>query len=384
MPAPPDARPHPADRDPAPARQAPAAADASPTSGPAALLIPGALQRDAAHKGQRVALRAAQQPWASLARRARVSSHDVDGAAAQREGAHERWLRARLGLAPEAAVAAAAAWVDGCPDASWRLDPVHLHVGLDHLVLTDPDALHMTTDESHALAEAIRPLLSEESLALDTPLPHRWYLREIEPGRPLALHTHSLWVANGRSVEAYLPQGADARRWRRLVNAVQMTWFAHPVNRAREQRGLPTVNSLWIEGRCPPASPAVASLGRFAALRGTGLRDVVRIEAPGAALLVACHLLHAQDEDEPEASGDAWRALNDGPLSAVARADPPFERGAQLVLTGDAGWRELAVRRSDRWCFWRRQEPAALLHEPEPLPPGSAAASRAAVAGARA
>ena len=62
----------------------------------------------------------------------------------------------------------------------------------------------------------------------------------------------------------------------KLQNEVQMAWFQHPVNEAREARGLPAVNSIWFhaQGTLKPvgkpfarvlsASPAALGLARAA------------------------------------------------------------------------------------------------------------------------
>src|SRR5690606_38661174 len=61
---------------------------------------------------------------------------------------------------------------------------------------------------------------------------------------------------------------------------VQMAWFQHPVNEAREARGLPAVNSIWFhaQGTLKPvgkpfarvlsASPAALGLARAAGIDG--------------------------------------------------------------------------------------------------------------------
>jgi hypothetical protein len=42
--------------------------------------------------------------------------------------------------------------------------------------------------------------------------------------------------------------GEDAGHWRARINDVQMILHASPVNRARERRGEPVINSLWLWG----------------------------------------------------------------------------------------------------------------------------------------
>jgi hypothetical protein len=77
-------------------------------------------------------------------------------------------------------------------------------------------------------------------------------------------------------IEIWLPHeahtGERSRMWMKLQNEVQMAWFQHPVNEAREARGLPAVNSIWFHaqgtlkpvgkpfGRVLSASPAALAL----------------------------------------------------------------------------------------------------------------------------
>jgi hypothetical protein len=62
------------------------------------------------------------------------------------------------------------------------------------------------------------------------------------------IETVPLSQAAGRNVRGLLPKGAEAARWHRVFNEIQMLLFAHPVNEAREARGELPVNSLWLWG----------------------------------------------------------------------------------------------------------------------------------------
>ncbi|MCZ7655242.1 MAG: hypothetical protein M5R42_14705 [Rhodocyclaceae bacterium] len=64
----------------------------------------------------------------------------------------------------------------------------------------------------------------------------------------------------GRTIEPFLPQGDDAREWRRFINEAQVLLHNHPINMAREAEGRPTVNSLWPWG---PASCRLALVPRL-------------------------------------------------------------------------------------------------------------------------
>jgi hypothetical protein len=62
------------------------------------------------------------------------------------------------------------------------------------------------------------------------------------------LLTVPLSLAVGRNIEATQPHGADARRFRAVLNELQMLLHEHPLNLAREARGALPVTSLWLWG----------------------------------------------------------------------------------------------------------------------------------------
>jgi hypothetical protein len=347
-----------------------------------ALLLPAALVERDWIGADRQALAAASPGWAAIARRARVADGAGPDGPPPNDPGHERWLRARLGLGPQASLAACASIADVGAGAAWRIDPVHLHVGRDHLVLTAPGELALDAAESDALAAAIAPLFAEDGFALEAATPSRWYLRARAADRPLRLRTRPASGAIGRSIDAWMPSGEDARRWRRLVNEVQMTWHAHPVNERREAAGRPTVNSLWIDGPCPGEGSGV----RLAAASALALRagPVTEVAVGGAALVVDDRLLDAHLAGDPQAWAGAWAALDADTFGPIARAEDRWSRGACLVLAGDGGWRALDVPPRADWRFWRRGDPLALLADAaDPRGSGGMAAPANAQSGAR-
>jgi hypothetical protein len=265
--------------------------------------------------------------------------------------------------------------------AHWRLDPVNLHIGRDHLVLTDPARLALGADDARALAVAIAGLFQDEGLTLIAAHPLRWYLQETEPSRGLRLKTRSMLAALGRSIDGWQPTGDDARRWRRIVNEVQMSWYRHPVNERRESQGLMPVNSLWIEGPCPAIDPTSESrlmaAARLAARgRRTSHATDERVPTPQALsfkdafitthngpLAVDDTLLEAVLEGDPQRWMDAWRALDASLFTPMASGQSPWDRGARLVLAGDSGWRSLRIGARPDWRFWKRPDPSSWLHE---------------------
>jgi hypothetical protein len=132
-----------------------------------------------------------------------------------------------------------------------RLELVHIHAARDHLVLTNPNILEVTSEESNALYESIKDILSEISSVIYRPntSPGKWF---IEADKLRSLSTVHVEQAEGRNIDAWMPADTDtsgiARQWRKWQNEIQMIWFDHPVNQDRQSQGQLTINSLWISG----------------------------------------------------------------------------------------------------------------------------------------
>ena len=158
---------------------------------------------------------------------------------------HERWL-AGCGTDNSPAVAHALMQAFGLPAAEghwFLLQPVHLHIARDHLVLTDPQALQVSEAESRSLFDAIEPLINDAGHVLAYGDARHWFLRA-DPWSGLRTCTPA--VASGHNVDIWLPKGTGERDWRRLHNEVQMLWHQHAVNDARDAGGLPRINALWL------------------------------------------------------------------------------------------------------------------------------------------
>lgn len=233
----------------------------------------------------------------------------------------------------------------------WHADAVHLEPARDHLVLTPLDT-PPSDDEASALIAAANALAADAGAEF-VRIGHRWFLRT---QRPWHLAAQPLAATVGQPVPAGLPEGHDAKLWSRLLTELQMTWHAHPVNEAREARGEPTVNSVWLHGGGKWASlPRPAYSAVFAddpewrgAAQAAGLAASTGSAAPSDhALIVWSDLL------VPRLLQDwtRWIAL----LRDFDQRLVPLARSSTLdiVLTGDATLRRLRSRPSDRLKFWR-------------------------------
>lgn len=247
------------------------------------------------------------------------------------------------------------------------LDPVRMRFEDRSLVLDDPHALALDSNESTALAAALAPIFA--SLGDIVVLaPHAWNL-QLKAGAP---EFPSLPASIGRSV-APLPVQTAYTPWRKALNEAQMVLHAHEVNRAREAAGRPVVNSLWPwgGGRLPEsvpcrhdqvwsADPVIQGLAQFRRAE-TATLPATYAKGVGRSPLVAFDELAA-----PARLGDAlaWRdALGRlesgwlGPVLAAMRGGHLDE--LSLLAPGERNSVELLVRRSDLWKFWRKQRSPA-------------------------
>lgn len=310
----------------------------------------------------------------------------VAGEDFQRTLPHERWLAHRFGAAPgnaadEAPLAPYMLLADGGDpgEHAWAcVEPVHVQIAHDHLVLVDPAALALGDDEAAALLAVARPLIEELGVRLEAPCPTRWYLsseqfRHLAGAAPLR--------ASGRNIEIWLPHeahtGERSRVWMKLQNEVQMAWFQHPVNEAREARGLPAVNSIWFhaQGVLKPVgrpfarvlsdSPAALGLAR-AGQADTGAPparfDALGVPADGATLVELSTLTAPfieQDWARWHAGLDALERDWFAPaLAALTRGEL---ESLDLTLCGDTSSVTLRTTRGDLRKFWRRRALASLF-----------------------
>lgn len=130
------------------------------------------------------------------------------------------------------------------------LQPVHLHATRDHLILMGQNQIDLTAEESAQLLNAALPFIEEDfqsSILFQNQ--HYWFI----PAGPFSsLASYSIDQAHGRNIDWWMPRDTHeegiAKRWRKLQNEIQMLWHIGPVNEEREQRGMPSINSLWISG----------------------------------------------------------------------------------------------------------------------------------------
>ncbi len=172
---------------------------------------------------------------------------------------------------------------------SWFiLQPVHIHIARDHLVLTDYRRLLLEDHESRTLFDSIQSLFAEHHeppLQLIYGNASYWFVRADAWS---AFRTCTPDAACGHNIDLWQPSGDLARAWRRLHNDIQMLWHHHPLNDERESRAALRVNALWLWGMSSLAEPSLDSDD----LTQTGQRLLAQ-SLVGSRLMGADHPTHA-------------------------------------------------------------------------------------------
>ena len=244
------------------------------------------------------------------------------------------------------------------------LQPVHLHATRDHLILMNQNQIDLTESESSQLLKAALPLLEED---FQGPVlfhdKQYWFI----PAGPFSsLATHSIDQAHGRNIDWWMPRDSHedgiAKRWRKLQNEIQMLWHIDTVNEIREQRGVPSINSIWISGIGkldavqPPTAITEAKkiCGEHPLLKGLAkYRD-----------LPYCHTVQATQTTNPEdlAGTFAWleqpesiwsmlcHALSNKQLDELLLIDFPHGKTRERIITIKDLYKK-------SWAFWKKSAP---------------------------
>lgn len=291
---------------------------------------------------------------------------------------YEQWVGEACGLGEDDPLPAGALTLlaeGGAPgDAVWlRADPVHLRLGRTDLTVVPAAAFALDAQEADSLAEALNAHFAPDFELRPVRAKH-WCARIATLPRISANPTADV---AGRDVDTNLPRGEDAKRWHVLMNEVQMLLHRHPVNEARQARGIPEVNSVWFWGAGQlPEKPADFRWRSVAAddplARGLALhagRSAQLLPASAEAWLSGQpddgrHLVVLDALRLPSAIGDAggWdAALAElearwfAPLLGALRAG----RIGMVTLHAPDGREALSVEtvRGDLRRFWRRAKP---------------------------
>ena len=286
----------------------------------------------------------------------------------------EQWLCESFGV-DGLAIAPLTLQADGVMprDAYWlRADPVGISMQLDQMVLRADFTL--AENEAAQLCASLNAHFAGEGLRFVAPHPQRWYL---QLDKAPAMQTHPLPQVVGANVHAHLPYGADALHWHSVFNEIQMLFYEHAVNQAREQRGEIPVNAVWLWGGGKAATnlrqPFTLVAGDSELVRAFAQAVDIPALLPaeplllgkagrGGEVLLAWEglrlALQSADIAKWRASVQQFEADFAVPLLAALAAGQLEQ--ITLDVLGEGESRRFVLTRSALWKVWRL--PKALLH----------------------
>ena len=271
---------------------------------------------------------------------------------------------------PVAPLTAAVDGIDIGTDYWLRADPVYLQLQRHGTRVLAAPALTVNEAEATALVAALNAHFSSDGMTLTAPHPTRWYIRQTESAGVTA---PTLGATAGKSLPPTPLTGPRASHWHRVLTEAQMVLHDHPVNQAREARGLPVVNSLllWGGGRKstvpgrnfsevwsddPLATAlAVQSGANFhAAPSSAALWFGTRPKSDGRHLITLDRAHQAMRYGGPEAWLKAINALEDMWFAPLRGAlDGPL-KDLVIVAGGPDFCLRCTLRPVDNLKFWRR------------------------------
>jgi len=286
----------------------------------------------------------------------------------------EAWLGRAFGLGeappPAGALSALASGLDPGSAIWQRADPVHLRADRDRVLLVPSAGFNIADEEARQLCEALNRHFSGQ-FSLHAFAPDCWGLRAESAMAPQARAPIEL---AGRDIDAELPD----KRWHALLNEIQMALYQHAVNTAREARGDPVINGLWLwgSGALPgagdvsnaipwqsvsAADPVALGLAKLAGMRhhapATGAAAwLERAPDDGRHLVLLDALRGVRALGEADALAERLRGLETlwfAPLLAALRAG---RIGMLTLQVPDAG-AAFEIVRGDLRRFWRRPRP---------------------------
>ncbi len=124
----------------------------------------------------------------------------------------------------------------------YQAAPVHLRPDRDRVLLFAGDGLRVNAEESEELINDFNQLYANDEITLHYSNGH-WVLGTEQPLGP---DLPPLARVAGRYLDAVMPTDESFRRWRQLLNEIQMFLHDHPINQRRLAAGELAINGFWF------------------------------------------------------------------------------------------------------------------------------------------
>ena len=256
-------------------------------------------------------------------------------------------------------------------------DPVHLRFHQERLILANGATLGISVAEAVLIAEEMNRHFGHIG-RVHVAAPERWYLELSGESVLAGFIPPPLSTVTGRSIERLLPEIMQDRAVRGLLNEIQTFLYAHPANQQRENKGLLSINSVWLwgAGSLPPrleskfdgvwsSHPLTIGFARAAGVpthpTPVDAANFLAHAAPDTHQLVEIDDLVAPVQHE---NGEAYR---NAIASLEHRWFAPLQQAVatgrikQLRMEAATAYATLTWEggRRDQWKFWHRPQPLA-------------------------
>ena len=125
-----------------------------------------------------------------------------------------------------------------------RASFVHLQVDRDHIRLQRALPIKPQRGELDSILSTLNTHFDGETVLLSDGA-NTAYLRTPTAAQ---IDMQPPTYAAGRNIGHFMPRGKSGAYWKKWLTEVQMLLHEHPVNLARANSGLPTINCLWLWG----------------------------------------------------------------------------------------------------------------------------------------
>lgn len=270
-----------------------------------------------------------------------------------------------------------------CHDADddlWlNADPTWIQPDMTGVRLLGIGTLPVEADEAEAFADVLRPIFFDAGMEFELTSPTCWQLHKpayfvvpeaappiqvLDDGQPV-VGAPTCWhvrvpanldvpdfatpeQALGDDLYLHLPAGDQGRRWRVLLNEVQVLLNEHPLNKARERRGQSPINDVWLWGAGQLPASVHTSLAGVASrddlLLALAQRSGTVAQSIAPETLAATPpgwLVDLQDLPPTDWNDGWWQALE-----SLAR-----QRTLQITFASGERW---LSRPWHRWRLWRK------------------------------
>jgi 2,3-bisphosphoglycerate-independent phosphoglycerate mutase len=165
----------------------------------------------------------------------------------------------------------------GPDDVAFRVNLVTLKTNGNSITMQDYSAGHITSDEGKLLINDLQQQFGNDEFQFFAGVGYR-HLLVWRNGKDQLKATppHDI---SGKEIMGYLPTGSGTDRLIYLMNASQMLFHDHPVNRNRIENGKLPANSIWLWGQ--GKSPKIASFREKYGLTGAVISAVDLIKGIG-------------------------------------------------------------------------------------------------------